>query len=113
MITNGSCTVYNRIGKTEAYTRIFTPACMWQDVSGYTVQKYGTANANKATVFIPLTVPEPQKDSLILRGECTLEIDGTTHKSSELLPLGALKIVTVDKNDFGSPALQHWEVGAK
>lgn len=113
MYTNTSCTIYSP-ALNGAYIRSVCPAVFWEETIGYNVQKFGEANANKATVFIPLSADiEPKKGDFIVKGTLELVIDGVLHKSNELLTNGALRIITACKNDFGSADLHHWELGLK
>lgn len=113
MQKNATCTIF-REGKNSIYERIPAGCVFWQENSGINIQKYGAQNANKVTIFIPIPQNfEPKTGDLIMNGDVELEVD-TPEKIAVLGEnYNVFTIMSVDKNDYGSPRLRHWEVGAK
>lgn len=116
MRTNTAATLYSPIGTGDSlpYTRTVLPAVSWQESAGYNVQKYGLANAFSATVYIQDMTVTPKPQDILIRGVCDFEVTGAKGASvSNLLAKGGKRIVTVDRNDLGSPSMHHWEVTVK
>lgn len=101
-ITNGECTVI-RTNDDGNYISVGTYPCMWQEVKGYEVKKYGAENADKAAVYIPDITADVQEEDYIIRGTVTPE---------DFLPENALVITSVSVKDYGGE-LKHIQIGAR
>lgn len=126
-------TLYNY---TKAgYNRTVLRGVLWEDTKAKNINKTGSAAVDSARVLIPFSVDsggatykhpsEYQADSdgawtmqtkqkdFIVRGECPfIPIAGGS--IAELTTnYDALTVTSVTTCDFGSPAMRHWEVGAK
>lgn len=102
MICNALCTVF-RIDGDDIHP-VWQGECMWQEVFGIEVKKYGAENSDKAAVFIPDINADICEGDIIIRGECS---DG------EYAARNGLKIMSAARNDFGSEDMRHIELGAR
>lgn len=68
MPTNGNCTIV-RTDENGEYFIVGTYPCMWQEVEGYEVKKYGEENAGKVSVWVPDISADVKKHDRIIRGE--------------------------------------------
>lgn len=113
MVTNSACTIY-KLQKENVYERVPIAAVFWQENAGISFQKYGPQNANRVTIFIPIPQNfEPEVGDFILKDNIETELDGSKKVSVFMQEHAVFRIMTVDKNDYGSPPLRHFEVGAK
>lgn len=119
MYTNADCTIYHRIynreKRTESYRRRVIQGVFWEDRKGANVIKSGMEKADKATIFIPFSVGgfDLKVGDRIVRGTADLEIDGSKISVLEDTYEDVLVVTSVDRMDYGSPDLQHWEVGGR
>ena len=104
MPTNGDCTVI-RTDDNGEYFIVGAYPCMWQEVEGYEVKKYGEENADKAAVWIPDLSADVKKRDYIVRGELG--------DISEFDPDTALTVMSAGRLDYGSEEMQHVEIGAR
>lgn len=119
MYTNADCTIYHRVydreKRTESYQRRVIEGVFWEDHKGANVIKSGMEKADKATIFIPFSV-DPfvlKPGDRIVRGAVDLEIEGGKISVLEDTYEDVLVVTSVDRMDYGSPDLQHWEVGGR
>lgn len=104
MSTNSNCTIV-RTDDNGEYFIVGTYPCMWQEVEGYEVKKYGEENADKVSVWVPDMTADVKKHDRIIRGELG--------DISEFEPDTALTVMSASKLDYGSPEKQHIEIGAR
>ena len=104
MPTNGDCTIV-RTDDSGEYFIVGTYPCMWQEVEGYEVKKYGEENADKVSVWVPDMTADVKKHDRIVRGELG--------DISEFDPDTALTVMSASKLDYGSTEMQHIEIGAR
>ena len=104
MITNADCTIV-RMDDNGEYFIVGTYPCMWQEVKGYEIKKYGEENADKVSVWVPDMTADVKKHDRIVRGELG--------DISEFDPDTALTVMSASKPDYGSPEMQHIEIGAR
>lgn len=104
MITNANCTIV-RMDDNGEYFIVGTYPCMWQEVEAYEVKKYGEENADKAAVWIPDISADVLKHDRIVRGIIA--------DISDFDPDTALTVMSASKLDYGSPEIQHIEIGAR
>lgn len=101
MTTNGICTIA-RAKETGNYI-VWQGKCMWQEVRAAEVKKYGEARADKAAVFIPDTDAAVSEGDMIIFGE--YDADKTV--------TDGLTVMGITVRRFGSPDMQHTEIGAR
>ena len=104
MPTNGDCTIV-RTDDDGNYFIVDTYPCMWQEVEGYEVKKYGEENADKASIWIPDITADVKKRDHIIRGKL--------EDISEFDPDTALTVMSAGRLDYGSEEMQHVEIGAR
>ena len=104
MPTNGNCTIV-RTDENGEYFIVGAYPCMWQEVEGYEVKKYGEENADKVSVWVPDMTADVKKHDRIVRGELG--------DISEFDPDTALTVMSASKLDYGSTEMQHIEIGAR
>lgn len=118
MLTNASCTLYMAVGK-DRYQRLTAEAVHWEDIRAANVNKTGSTAVDSIAVYIPfsslLSSSLPGKTSgrdYIIRG--IVEDDPETVPIREIVSrYEAFTVTSIKKCDYGSPCMQHWEVGAK
>lgn len=118
MLTNTSCTLYMVVGK-DRYQRLTAEAVHWEDTRAANVNKTGSTAVDSIAVYIPFSsLPSstlPGKASgrdYIIRE--IVEDDPETVPIREIVSQHeAFTISSIKKCDYGSPFMQHWEVGAK
>lgn len=104
MITNADCTIV-RTDDNGDYKIVGTHPCMWQEVEGYEVKKYGEENADKAAIWVPDITADVKKEDYIFRGKLA--------DVSEFDPDKALTVMSASRPDYGDPEMQHIEIGAR
>ena len=118
MLTNANCTLYMAVGK-DRYQRFTAEAVHWEDTRAANINKTGSTAVDSIAVYIPFSsLPSsslPGKASgrdYIIRG--IVEDDPETVPIREIVSQHEVFTVTsIKKCDYGSPCMQHWEVGAK
>lgn len=104
MPTNGYCTILRSDDNDEYYITGTYP-CMWQEVEGYEVKKYGDENADKVSVYIFDPDADVKKRDCIVRGKL--------EDISEFVREQALTVMSAPFLDYGSPETHHFEIGAR
>lgn len=104
MPTNGDCTVI-RTDDNGEYFIVGTYPCMWQEVEGYEVKKYGEDNADKAAIWVPDITADVKKHDRIIRGKL--------EDITEFDPDTALTVMSAARRDYGSEEMQHVDIGAR
>lgn len=94
MRTNTDCTIIHADGTTT-----YVSTCMWQDIEGIEVKKYGAENADSAAIYIPNATITVEKGEYIAKGTET-----DLHN--------ALLITSVSYKNY-SASLNHIQIGAK
>jgi hypothetical protein len=135
VIPNCNITIYNKYieNRVEKWQRAEILEVGWEDTKAVNSQRFGTA-ANLAVVFIPFdrkatgyASPKTwqaltdksdrwtlQEGDVIVRGIVTDEIDSNfTITDLRAENDHVFAIASVDEMDYGSPAVQHFEVGCK
>lgn len=111
MMTNASATLYHKAG--SGYTRTFISAVCWQGAESAAVSVSGRKNAAETEVYIPFSAfsGEIAAGDYLVRGDCPfVYADGITSLIKAYHPL---TITAVERCDYGSAELQHWEVSGK
>lgn len=116
MYTNTDMTLYKReydhTTRLNKLVRHEIKGVMWQDSKGANVNKSGMETADSVTVFVPLAnmTVEPKIGDYMVKGITTLEVT----RISELEKLEDARVITkVDKKDYGSASMRHYELGGK
>lgn len=133
MIFPHSVTIYNYT-KT-GYNRTVLHGVLWEDTKAKNVNKTGSTAVDSVRVFIPFNVDSggamykppaeyqaapdrawtmqiKQKD-FIVKGECPYAPTPGGSIAELTTNYEALSITSVTTCDYGSKAMQHWEVGGK
>lgn len=118
MLMNASCTLYMAVGK-DRYQRFTAEAVHWEDTRAANVNKTGSTAVDSIAVYIPFS----SLPSSSLPGKASGRdyiIRGIVEDDSETVPIReivsgheAFTVTSIKKCDYGSPCMQHWEVGAK
>lgn len=140
MYTNTAMTLFNHYlndHQEDCYQKVILNQVFWNNDEGANVIKMGLEAADKATVFIPLDIAAKdgkiyctakdfqrlaheeknnywtlQIGDKMLCGALELEITADTIISElDQLLDGVMTITRIDKKDFGSRFMRHWEVG--
>lgn len=130
MTANANMTIYNayldKATRLDKYKRHVINSVFWDDVEGASKARHGLEQADKVLVLIPLNNPSCDRyvapkeftgeegtftfrvGDRIVKGVTDFEIDG---KMSDLdRAHTAFTITSVDKKDFGSKRMHHWEI---
>ena len=133
MITNGNCTVINRVYNPDrrmdewVTTHLF--GVFWENTKGMSVVKSGAKEADGVRVFIPFGIKSdkvykaPKAFEKAPNGFFTLRpedilIYGVVSDITNIAKLqneydDVMTITEVNRMNFGSPRMQHWEVSGK
>lgn len=132
MRTNCNITLYNKVSG-ETYQRTELHGVFWENRKGVNVIKSGLTAADQASIYIPFYVDDGyqkpkswqalatktgkwtlQTGDYIVKGIVTDAISSTfTISNLKATYDDVLQITSVDTQDYGSPDLQHWQIGAK
>lgn len=116
MKTNTAATLYSRglTSGSESWTRTAIAACFWENRKAANVIKSGMLEADSVSVYIPLaTAPSIKVGDVLVKGAVTDTISPTFTMSALKAKYANVVVVkSVDLKDFGSPALQHVQIGA-
>lgn len=115
MLVNADCTLYMADGGT--YRRIPVFGVHWENTKGANLNKTGSTAVDAIAVYIPFSfLPEEALSErvsgrdYILRG--IIPDDGSDIRST-VAEHEAYTITSIKRCDFGSSAMQHWEIGGK
>lgn len=100
MITNAVCTVV----RSDESRIVWHGECMWQEVKAHEVKKYGEERADNVTVFIPDISADIREGDMMIKGKYT---------DCDHVIRNGLTVMSVSRNDFGSPDMQHLELGVR
>lgn len=120
MTTNTDITIYHKhIDQTtrlDTYTRYVVYGALWEECKAVNLANNGLADADSLRVYIPyahMNGAEISAGDVIVRGICEKDIS-TDYSLAKLQKEYKSSLVTaVDKKDYGSPALWHYEIGGK
>jgi hypothetical protein len=118
MITESNMTIYAKANTndTEVWTRTVFYKVHWEDAKGANVAKSGTLEADRVTVFVPFA-----SGALVVKiGDVLVRGIVSDNPASPGFSIKGLKatyasvatIRSIDKNDYGSRSLRHWQLGA-
>lgn len=117
MRTNADCTLYTRdvYGGSESWTRKPIVGVFWENRKAANVLRSGMLEADGVTVYIP----QARGDFGITPGDVLVkglvgDVINTTFTMTDLKAKYAdvVTVRTVDRKDFGSQAMRHWQIGA-
>lgn len=107
------CKTYNQNTRTDEWVRHEINKVFWDNCKGSNVKKSGMDAADSVNVFIPLSSSsiEPKIGDYIVKGIVKEEFTKITELSKKYSDSHV--ITKVDRKDFGSSVMRHWEVGGK
>lgn len=130
--TNANITIYNKYldkeDRLDAYKRTVIKNVFWDESKATNRLQSGLIDVDKVLALIPfenldMSLYRPPKEfdgeegtftfqsgDRIVKGEINLEITKTTDLDRKY---EAFTISSVDKKDFGSKNMRHFEIGAK
>lgn len=117
MYTNADMTLYKKeydaTTRKDNWIRHEIRQVFWDDSKGANVIKSGMDTANSVVVFIPLgnTDVEPSTGDYIVKGIIHDHVVKITDLAKKYPT--ARVITSVDKKDFGSKSMQHYEIGGR
>lgn len=118
MKTNTSLTVYSRsiVSQAESWTRSVISEALWENAQIANAMASGVLEADRVTVYIPASVGTVtiKPGDYIVRGTVA-DVISPSFTISALrakYPANCAVVRAVDRLDFGSEALQHWQIGA-
>lgn len=100
MITNAVCTVV----RAEESRIVYCGPCMWQEVKGSEVKKYGEERADSVNIYISDVNADIKDGDMIVKGE---------YVPPETVIRDGLTVSNTARHDYGSEDMQHIRVGAK
>jgi len=119
MRTNADCTIYiksvNPTTRTEEWTSVQVRGVMWENRKAANVIQSGMLEADQATIYIPLERGplNLQPGFVIVKGLVYDAIhSGFTMADLKRKHPDVLTIRSVDRMDYGSAQMQHWQIGA-
>lgn len=129
MITNADCTVFNKVydsqTRQDTWKATQLRGVFWENCKAANTIKSGMKEADSAMIFIPFSIPgyqapkefqmnasgwTLQPEHWIVRG--LVEFDGPITKLPDHFD-DVIVITSVDRVDYGSISMQHWEVSGK
>lgn len=111
MLTNTDCTLF--LATEDGYRRVYAAAAHWEEDGGTELSGTGAARTGQVCVFIPFSAmgagelpAAPTGRDYILRGNVAALPDARS-----IVATGKAHIIQqIKKRDYGSTAMQHWEV---
>lgn len=120
MITNADMTVYHRVvmpdTRQDAYTRYPVYGVLWEEKRAVNVINSGLKGADAVKVYVRLDRMDGvvvKNGDTIIRGICDREITEDYRIAQLQRDYPSAVVTSVDKKDFGSPRLQHFEIGGR
>ena len=117
MYTNADITLYSKVYDTttrlDKWERHEIKGVFWDSAQGANIIKSGMSTADSVTVFVPLAniSIEPKTGDYIVKGIIQEEFIKITDLTKNYADAHVL--TTVDKKDFGSKHMQHYELGGR
>lgn len=104
---------YDTTTKKEKWVRHEIRDVFWDSAQGANIIKSGMSTADSVTVFVPLAniSIEPKTGDYIVKGIIQEEFTKITDLTKNYADAHVL--TTVDKKDFGSKHMQHYELGGR
>lgn len=115
MHTPHTCTLYHRTVSTsgESWTRTVIEGVLWEDRRAANVVRSGLLEADRAAVYIPLTRAPAAiaPGDVLVKGAVTQTIGAGYTLSQLRAAYTTIQVTSVDRMDYGSPAMQHLQIG--
>ena len=116
MKTWHDCTIYHKsvVSGAESWTAQQVPGVMWENRKAANVLRSGLLEADSVAVYIPFArgVLSIKIGDVLVKGlvgdvvDSSFTISDLKRKYDDVVT-----VRSVDRMDYGSPALQHWQVG--
>jgi hypothetical protein len=115
--TNSDLTIYHRsiTAGAEVWTRQAVSNAMWENRKAANVLRSGLLEADAVTVYVPFArgAIAVKVGDVLVKGAVTDTISGAfTMSDLKAKYADVVTVRSVDTMDYGSSALQHWEIGA-
>jgi hypothetical protein len=117
--TNTAITVFhksiNPTTRSEAWESSQIVSVWWEDRKAANVIRSGLLEADSVAVYLPYTeqMPDIKPGDVIVKGLVMEEISSSfTISDLKRAYSSVVTVRSVDKMEYGSQALWHWEVGA-
>lgn len=117
MLVETDCTVYIKNGAT--FERRYIEGVHWEEVEGVNINRTGAHDVDALVVYIPLQSADlptytkrKSRNDYIVKGNVE-QVITPGNLPDFLKTYDAFTITSIAKNEFGSPNMQHWEVGAR
>jgi hypothetical protein len=117
MRTNANLTIYHKsiVARAESWSREAVQDVMWENRKAANVIQSGLLEADSVTVYIPFA----RGDISVKAGDVLVKgiVTDTIGPSFTITNLKAkyddvVTVRSVDTMDYGSAAMQHWQIGA-
>lgn len=117
MRTNANLTIYHKsiVDHAESWTREAVNDVMWENRKAANVIQSGLLEADAVTVYIPFARGDIsiKAGDMLVKGIVTDEITPSFTISDLKAAYDDVVVVrSVDTMDYGSAAMQHWQIGA-
>lgn len=136
LITNCDITIFNRYveNRENKFKKAIIKNVHWEDSKGANILQSGLQSIDESVIYIPFSsVPDYIKPSKFKEMIFLGTLQGVTIQEEDIIVKGIIEedehfrsvkdlenkyddvrvVTSVDTMDYGSPSLQHWEVGAK
>lgn len=120
MITNTDITIYHRgiapDTRMDAYVRYPVYGVLWEERQAVNVINSGLKDADKVTVYVHINNMSGviiSNGDVIIRGICDREITADYRIAQLQRDYPSAVVTSVDKKDFGSMRMRHYEIGGK
>lgn len=113
MMTNTAATLYSRsvVSGSEVWARSVIPAVFWEQRKAANVIKSGLLEADKAAVYIPDISIAIKIGDMLVKGTADKVISPSYTTSNLRADYEVIQVRSVDTMDYGSPHMQHIQVG--
>ena len=117
MRTNADLTIYHKsvVAGAESWTRQAVTAVMWENRKAANVLRSGLLEADSVTVYVPFARGDiaVKAGDVLVKGIVTDTIGpGFTITALKAKYADVVTVRSVDTMDYGSVAMQHWQIGA-
>lgn len=117
MYTPHAMTWYEQqIGTTTTYTRHEILGVMWQAVKAANTARVGLTEADKAAVYVPFVDGKPigvKIGDYLIQGIVPDELTSATISATMKKYPSMVKVVSVDVKGYGTPGMQHVQIGGR
>ena len=115
MRTNTAVTLYRKsvVNRAESWSRTVIDAVFWDAKKAANVHRSGLLAADSVALYIPFNELgiAPSVGDIIVRGEVTTDISSTFTAKTLKEDYDAFVVKSVDRKDYGSASMHHWQVG--